>query len=325
MPESKTVPVSVIIPTKNRYEILKNTINSYLKGSYIPDQFVIIDQSNDNNIVKNIIKDIKDDFLYVDFKYYYLDAPSLTKARNLGVKLAKNEILICSDDDILVNKNTIAEVYKIFNTENKISLIAGIDEITENSKSDFITYILGYIFLRKKIIDNRGYVISSMIGRYPKKIKRRIETEWAMGYFFVVRKSLLKKWEIKWDENLISYAYCEDLDFSYTYFKFSKAENKKCIIDPKVRVRHLAAPQGRITSYKHTLMYIVNREYLSYKHFNSSLSRLFTRWSNVGEFIRRLVKKDNAFDVLRAQCLCRRYRKKLKEGIIPKEIIDLQR
>lgn len=325
MPEIRMLPVSVIIPTKNRYEILKKTIESFLSGSYIPDQFVIIDQSNDCDIVKNILKHIKTDFSGVDFKYYYLAVPSLTKARNLGVKLAENEILICSDDDILINANTIYEVYKILDTENEVSLIAGIDENTQNAKSSFITYISGYLFLRKKIINNKGYVISSMIGRYPKMIKERIETEWAMGYFFAVRKSLLEKWKINWDENLISYAYCEDLDFSYTYYKFSKSENKKCIIDPKVKVRHLAAPQGRITAYKHTLMYIVNREYLSYKHYSSSLSRVFTNWSNVGEFIMRLIKRDNPLDVLRAQHLCSKYKKELKQGIIPKEIIDLQR
>ena len=49
---------------------------------------------------------------------------------------------------------------------------------------------MGYIFLRKKCNSKEGYVMKSIFGRYPQNIDKRIKTQWAMGYFFAIRKSI---------------------------------------------------------------------------------------------------------------------------------------
>lgn len=310
------VDISVVIPTRNRKNTLLDTINSFCNGEFIPNQIVIIDQSDDK--YRNQIKEEIEKFKKTNITYYYLEKPSLTKARNIGKKLAIHDIMICSDDDILVYNDTIKNIYEIFMSEQEISLIAAVDTRSENIKNNKVQSIMGYIFSRKNLFKSTGHVTKAIFGTYPKNIKKRIDTEWAMGYFFAIRKNILDASDIYWDENLVSYAYPEDLDFSHRFYRYSKAKGMKMIIDPTVKVEHCTSQEWRITSMQNTLMYIMNREYLSYKLYpNNNLSRILTKWANIGEFFRRLIIKDNALDILRALYICFKNKDSIKKGIFP--------
>lgn len=315
------VDISVVIPTRNRKQSLMTTINSYCNGTYIPNQIVIVDQSDKN--YKDEIQNELSKFSKTEITYYYLEKPSLTSARNIGKKLAKYDIMICSDDDILVYEDTLKNIYEILNSENDIALIAGIDTRTQNVKVNKIQSILGYLFTRKNIFKKTGHVTKSIFGTYPRNINKRVNTEWAMGYFFALRRELIiNKPHMDWDENLISYAYPEDLDFSYRFYRYIKEKNMKMILDPLVKVEHCTSREWRLTSQSQTLMYVINREYLAYKLFeNDIVCRIMTRWANIGEFCRRFMKNDNPLDIIKAQYVCDKYRKQIKLGNI-KEILS---
>ena len=116
-----------------------------------------------------------------------------------------------------------------------------------------------------------------------------------------------------------SYAYAEDLDFSYSYFKHASVEGLKCILDDRIVVEHRVSMEWRVPPRKSTLMLIINREYLSYKHHMGLWSRILIRWSNFGEFIIRVVKKARAKDIFDAQRICNAHRKELALGILKSE------
>lgn len=81
------VEISVIIPTRNRLESLIETIKSIYKSDYVPKQIVIIDQSE--KVYSDKIKTELKRFNNIEITYYYQNEPSLTKARNKGIELAK--------------------------------------------------------------------------------------------------------------------------------------------------------------------------------------------------------------------------------------------
>lgn len=314
--------ISVVIPTRNRIESLIDTIYSFNNNKYKPKEIIVIDQSDEQNckIIEEKLSEYNKN-IKIDLKYIYQPEASLTKARNTGINKSKYEIIIFSDDDIYVEKNTLYNIYQSFENNAHISLISAVDKLMEVESQNKFNSLMGYIFLRKSLNKNSGYLIKSMFGRYPKNITKVIETEWAMGYFFALRKDILHQGNIYFDENLKSYAYAEDLDFTYRYFQYSKKIGKIMVIDPQVLVEHRVSKEWRLTSRVHSKMIIVNREYLSYKIFpNNLISRIMTRWANCGEFIRRLIIKDNPMDVVIAQYVCDRNRKYLKNGIIPKDI-----
>lgn len=292
----------------NRPETLKKTLDSFFDGYVIPSQVVVVDQSNEVNAKRT--KDVCDK--YSDkalMKYVHQKVPSLPKARNNAYKYATEEIIICSDDDVLIYDDTLKNIADIMK-RTSVAMIAGIDDNTLSSSTK-----IGYLFGTKSYKNRKiGHVTLSMLGRYPDNIKGEIETQWAMGYFFVVRKSLLDKWNIRWDENLTSYAYAEDLDFSFSYYKKAIKENLKCVLNEKVHVKHCVSNEYRTPSKKSTYMYVINRYYLSFKHNMGLKSRLSMKWCNIWRLIERIVKKESPIDMWKAMVFVSRYKKDVKQG-----------
>lgn len=214
-----------------------------------------------------------------------------------------------SDDDIEVYPDTLANVKEKM-ADPRIAMIAGLDDNSKQSRSR-AGYLLGTKSFAKR---NQGHVTRSMLGRYPPNVKGEIPTEWAMGYFFVVRASLVRKFGISWDEKLTSYAYAEDLDFSYTLFKRVTPLGYQCILSDKVRVKHLGSLEYRVPSRKSTFMYVINRYYLAYKHHGDRLPIAAVDWADFWMVIFRLLKRQNAKELLDAIIRAKMVRKKLKAG-----------
>lgn len=303
--------MAVLIPTMNRPDSLRRTLGTFFQGEVIPDELIVVDQSekaNDRNENRKITE------IYASFakvKYIYQSLPSSTKARNKALKECNCEMIIFSDDDVDVNKNTLKNVLSIMGDQS-ISMIAGVNEYAAVSNSK-----LGYL-LGTKSFKNRhiGYVTKSVLGRFPDILTYEVPTQWAMGFFFVVRKSLLDKWKIKWDEKMTGYSYAEDLDFSNTYYKKSVQEGFRCIMSNNVVVKHLGSKEYRIPSRKHIFMYIINRTYLCYKHKMGGYSELCMHWCNFWMKTRAFVKKENYSNYRDAIKKEKNVRKFLRKGML---------
>ena len=306
------LPISLLIPTMNRPISLKRTLETFFRAEAIPAQLIVVDQSEDINIAfenKEIVESYKK---ICKVTYIYQEVASLTKARNNAFKYAEEEIVICSDDDVDVYKDTLINVFEMMSDKN-VAMLGGINDKCRVSK----TYI-GY-FLGTKSYKNRniGHVTSSMLGRFPEKFSEKVPTMWAMGFFFCIRKSLKEKWGIEWDEKLPGYAYGEDLDFSYAYYKKAKEENLICLYSTKIHVNHLASAEYRLPSRKHTFMYVLNRAYLMNKHNMGIKGMIAMNWCNLWRFIERTIKKENAKDMKEAMNYYRKNKKLVNKGIFP--------
>lgn len=304
----KSVGLSLIIPTMNRYESLKKTIHGIAMSSILPDQIIIIDQTKDESLAQKN-KSLLDDF-EIEVKYIKNEIPSLTKARNTGMEYAKNEIVIHMDDDVDIKVDTFKHIKEIM-VDDKIALIAGTDERYRIGHN-----MAGYLFAKKSLFKRKnGYVTQSIYGRFPHVDYLQTNTEWAMGFFFVIRKSLHDQWKMQWDENLKGYAFAEDLDYSYRYFRHAKVYDLKCILTKKVLVRHNVASEWRMDSRELTYMKIMNREYLRHKLFNNHISFLLITWNNFGEIIKRFLGKENYKDYIEAVICCNKNRKDIRNAV----------
>ena len=75
--------IALIIPTRNRPELLSNLLQSLKEQTVQPDQVIIVDGSD-----QPIEPDIKQ-FLSPSVSYMRVFPPSLTKQRNEGIKALK--------------------------------------------------------------------------------------------------------------------------------------------------------------------------------------------------------------------------------------------
>lgn len=262
--------ISLLIPTMNRPNSLAETLASYMSGSVKPSQIIVVDQSTSTAIReenKSILLQYRNQ---ANVRIEFLNRPSSTAARNVALQFSEGELLIFSDDDVSVPDMALANVSRIMQ-DDRIGLIAGLDKNTleQKGKCHLLSYLVGTRSFRKR---KQGHISKALLGRYPVVPSgTMVESEWAMGYFFVVRKSLLSQSGIKWDEKLLSYAYAEDLDFSSRYCDYVKGLGKRCVLTDQVIVDHRASKEYRIPSDKQLDMYVGHRLYLHHKLRKGSL------------------------------------------------------
>lgn len=295
----------------NRPVSLDHTLNYIVKGSDIPKQLIVIDQSQkDEYRTENLLVCEKYKKMFPSLILEYQKIPSLTKARNLGISLSSEEIIVFMDDDVDVKKDTMSNVHSLF-SDSRIAMAGGIQEGEQDVQNSIMSYILGMASFRKREI---GHVARSCYGRFPIHCCPMTESQWAMGFFFAVRRSLLMKWAITFDERLLSYAYAEDLDFSYRYYKHASSEGYRCIMSSSLMVVHNISKEYRIPNRKTTFMHILHRYYLSHKLKFTKMIELHNLWCNLGLFVDKLLKKEPVRDLWDAQVFYFKHRREIKGG-----------
>ena len=113
-------PVSVIIPTYNRCDILFNTIVEFEKQLDLNFELLVIDQSE--KIHKRITSYTSSNYSY---KYINLKTIGLPNARNYGVKEAQGDIIIFIDDDSIPDKYLVSKYRELFQLLGPELLIGG--------------------------------------------------------------------------------------------------------------------------------------------------------------------------------------------------------
>lgn len=309
--EKQVVPISVLIPSMNRLQSLERTLNGYVQADWIPRQIVVVDQTQDAATAQEICQMVQSLSTDIVMTYVYQQTPSLPAARNNALRCAMEDVIVCSDDDVDIYKDTIKMVWEIMQNP-AVAMVAGLDDNMGCSKTD-IGYLLGTKSFRNRKI---GHVTASVLGRYPDVVSGQVDTQWAMGYFFAVRKSLLEKWNLRWDENLTGYAFSEDLDFSYAYHRKAAAEGMRCILDERVHVCHLVSQEYRIPSKKHTYGYVMNRAYISVKHKMGWKSAIAMEWCDFWRLVERILRRRNPKDLWDALRFKHRHWKEISQGIL---------
>ena len=113
--------ISVIIPTYNRYELLKRAITSVLEQSYSADEIIVVDDGS-LDATSNIQKD------FPSINYIYQKNSGVSAARNRGIKAAKNEWIAFLDSDDRWHKDKLQEHKSLHQKESKL-LMSYTDEL----------------------------------------------------------------------------------------------------------------------------------------------------------------------------------------------------
>ena len=177
------LPLSLIIVTMNRPDSLSSTLKSFFSFTEIPSEVVVVDQSTSTDFINKNKNSLNTYSNYCDCIYVYQQNPSITEARNRGINYVHNDIVLFSDDDIEINKETIKNLFHLMNNPD-ISMVGGYNELSKPSKG-VAGYLLGFKSFKNRKI---GHVTKSMFGRFPVKLNKETPTMWAMGFFSCYKK-----------------------------------------------------------------------------------------------------------------------------------------
>jgi glycosyltransferase involved in cell wall biosynthesis len=115
------VKISVVIPTYNRYEVLKRALSSVFAQSYLPTEVIVIDDGSSDETSK-IIQD------FPTIIYRYQKNSGVSSARNLGISLCSHEWIAFLDSDDAWKEEKLA-LHVSLHEEQKELLFSYTDEL----------------------------------------------------------------------------------------------------------------------------------------------------------------------------------------------------
>lgn len=206
-----SIEISVIVPTYNRREGIKNCLNSLFSQDYPKEKYEIIvvdDGSNYNiNEVIDQFKKIND-----NLRFFCQCRKGPACARNLGAKAARGEIISFVDDDCVVSKDWVSLM------------------IERHLKNDQITAVGGLTLVPSK---KSTVLVSQFLSNC--SIKTYFNQKWEVIFFPTCNVSL-KKWvfdKYSFDEKF-PLPGGEDLEFFWRIFK----DGHRFIWDESIKVMH---------------------------------------------------------------------------------------
>lgn len=278
----------IVICTKNRSEDLKKAIDSILAQTVLPDEVIITDASDDNRTQK-LIEDYSYRHARPVFKYIKSPISSSTYQRNLGIKAAKHDITFFFDDDVVLERNYLAETIHAYNENPDIAGVSGF--IINFPVYHFFLNIFRIIFLLPYYSKKGPNILqASGFPRVSTENNGIRPTQFMEGGSCSYRRKILD--QFKFDESLSRYALFEDIDLSYRV-----SRKKQLLRVAASRLNHFSSPINRINSQKYREKLIFNHFYLFKKNFPKSLKHILAHiWSHLGLIIEcigaAIIKRD---------------------------------
>ncbi len=282
------VKLSVIIPTKDRQDILKNLLSSFISQeiSY-PIEFIIIDQTEISMLEKELYLLIEIAAYVAEksfVKYYHFpDLSGLTQARNIGIEKASGRYVLFLDDDIILLPGFIKGVMEGFKWG--FNGVSGV--LFENTADEgWMKELYTNLFFRGYLKDKRRRVYRKF-----HKYELYTKTNVLSGGLAAYTKELLAN--SKFDENLIRYALGEDKEYSMRV----SYQGAKLAICTHAIAYHMKHPVGKPNLFNRYEGKTALIKYLQYRFSGLMKRRLIisTIWALIGTiidaFINSIIKK----------------------------------
>lgn len=110
---SDEIILSIVIPTKNRADLLRKVLDSIEKQAVDQDVFeVIIIDNGSTDKTKDVAREYKEKIR--NCRYFYDDRPGLHVGRNKGLVKSRGELVGYLDDDVILFPNWINTVITAF-------------------------------------------------------------------------------------------------------------------------------------------------------------------------------------------------------------------
>ncbi|HWH14652.1 MAG TPA: glycosyltransferase [Miltoncostaeaceae bacterium] len=115
------LPVSVVVATRERHEMLAGTVRSVLAGDALPSEILVIDQSASPWSVR----DRPEVPTGVALRYTQSRSRGSSRGRNLGVSQVKHDLVAILDDDVLVDPGWLSALVTALQAGGEWTVVTG--------------------------------------------------------------------------------------------------------------------------------------------------------------------------------------------------------
>lgn len=116
--------VSVIIPTRDRPDVLAGCLRSILASEYPDYEIIVVDNAPRTSAVKDLIE--REYTSNKRIRYAREDRSGSAAARNKGLESARGDIVAFTDDDVVVDRYWLAELAAGFDAADNVACVTGL-------------------------------------------------------------------------------------------------------------------------------------------------------------------------------------------------------
>ena len=278
--------VSIIIPTYYRSFELAKCLDGILDQTIKPMEVIIVDDTP-VEAIRQLVEGyvVKARMEGVDLMHIRNPKErSISIARNIGAKIAKGDIILFSDSDVILNPGYIKGLTKTYREHPEA---VGVTGWIKNPTPTHVQNTRDYFFesLKRFFCLFHNSSNSCSFFEYPIVLTRTISCQRMVGANMSFRRSLLNEFEF--DENLKGYAYWEDALFSGSV---NKKYPSKLLMTPNAICIHSFSQEGRAKGSVMRSIKRRNRKYVLTKLFGARGLLMFG-WQNFGLLVIKLMGK----------------------------------
>lgn len=235
--------ITLILCTCDRSACIKRLLESISSFSFVPNQIVIVDASDDNN-TRCIVEQMDN----LNLEYYHTER-GLAIQRNFGLSKARCEVVGFFDDDIIPDDNFFALLYDIFESMPEVyGVVPYVYESDNSERHDFKGYLMRFF---EMLCGKSFFVKICRKNNFNNRLTNEIvDNVLANGCSFY-RRAVFGKY--KFAQWMYGYCYGEDIEFGLRV-----ASEFKIIGAGALRVHHYHEPAGRNNDFQVTQMKIYN-------------------------------------------------------------------
>lgn len=261
------IEVSIVIPTRNRSEDLENLLSSILKQSILPMEVITVDDSDDLK-TKKLIVELEKEFFDKGISLKCLSGRkenrSISAARNIGAKESKGDIIFFIDDDVILDNAYIEQIIKCY-TDYPDAVGVGGNLFSKPMRLSVFFNSLKRVLFSVSFQKNRNAIWAQGFSfAYP--LTKTINSQWLSGTNVSYKRHIAKGF--KWDEKLVRFSLCEDMDLSQ---RILKNFPNSLYITPHAVAHHKYSPVARTEPKKLTYIRVAYSTYFFFKDFELTL------------------------------------------------------
>ena len=218
-----TPKLSVLIPTLNRGKLFHDTVRQVIASEYTDFELIIVDQSDPEQKSANetLVRELNDKRIV----YIHLTQKGLPNARNEGMAIAKGEIWLFLDDDVIFIGDVLGAHVECYSDSTVGGVTGRIVERTVRPNVD----------VTKNEITSGGRVLTNLWGAESCEIQTLKGAN--MSYRAVAARAVKG-----FDRQYTGTALLEDTDYSERV----RRAGWRLLFEPKAELVHLSALQGGV-------------------------------------------------------------------------------
>jgi glycosyltransferase involved in cell wall biosynthesis len=252
------LPLSIVIPTRNRAAALRRTLESLATQSVQPAELIVIDASDDS-LTRALCLDPSISGLASKLHWRRAKIAGAASQRNHGVRCCSQSVIGFFDDDILFEPECVARLWRALHSD---SAIGGVNAMITNQRYQTPGCISRFIF---RLMAGRpessyaGRVLGPAVNLLPEdrdELPEVVPVEWLNTTCTLYRRCALS--DPPFSDHFHGYSIMEDLTLSLTVGKHWKLANART-----ARIYHDSQPgTHKSDTAGVAAMQLLNRHYV---------------------------------------------------------------